>query len=417
MAKRLTDALVLRLAAPKHGPKVVWDTLATGFGVKVTPKGKRLFVLQTRYPGHSVQTTRTIGRYPAISLAGARAKAEKWYGLAKTGIDPAIDEAKTAERERRAAMLAQERSFGSVAEAYFARGLTGQRWGHRVRRQIERELIPHWGNRPIAEITRLDVVALIEAIMARPARAYAANVFQAIRAVFNWALERNFGLENSPCDRIRISKLIGEKQVRTRVLSDEELQKLWAATGKLADPYGPLVRMLMLTGCRVNEAAGARWREFDLTNRLWVIPAERFKSNAQHAVPLCDDMLALLDGLPPGDFLFSTTKGKRPINGLSKAKARIDAMMGDVPPWVFHDIRRTVRTRLSALRVPEPIAEAVIGHARKGLARIYDQHEFADEIREALDAWAAKLRTIVGAVPARPGAENVVALQSKRRSR
>jgi integrase len=177
-----------------------------------------------------------------------------------------------------------------------------------------------------------------------------------------------------------------------------------------------MIRALMLTGARLDEVAGARWREFDWPRRLWSVPAERYKSKAEHIVPLSNDAVALFDNLPRwsnGDYLFSTrvgrkpddTKaskrarkkpdGKKPVNGFSKAKARIDAHIGEVPHWVLHDIRRTVRTRLSALRIPDPIAEMVIGHAKKGLARVYDQHKYVDEMREALEAWSACLRRIV----------------------
>jgi integrase len=169
----------------------------------------------------------------------------------------------------------------------------------------------------------------------------------------------------------------------------------------------------MLTGQRKAEVAGARWREIDLERRLWTIPPERFKSDAVHVVPLADPAMALLAGLPRfagGDYLFSSTHGRKPVNGFSNAKIvleqRLAEALGAEPErWVLHDIRRTVRTRLSGLRVPDPVAEMVIGHARKGLARVYDQHQYLDEMREALDAWAMRLRSIV-----EPPATNVVAL-------
>jgi integrase len=114
-----------------------------------------------------------------------------------------------------------------------------------------------------------------------------------------------------------------------------------------------------------------------------------------------------------GDHLFSTTFGKKPVSGFSKAKARLDKMMtedlGSSPAaWVIHDIRRTVRTRLASLRVPDMVAEMVIGHGRKGLQRVYDQHGYDDEMREALEQWAGKLRSIVEPPPA-----NVVELRVK----
>src|SRR5262249_33220688 len=178
----------------------------------------------------------------------------------------------------------------------------------------------------------------------------------------------------------------------------------------LGYPYGPLYRFLLLTGTRLNEAAKARWEEFDPeirrrlrerdgnaiewsavdpSKKVWTIPRERFKSDAEHKVPLCDDALAILESLPrfaDCDLIF-TLNGKTSIGGFSAAKARLDKLMAEamrkadekLAPWVNHDIRRVVRTNMSALKIPDHIAELVMGHGRKGLQRIYDQHQYLDE--------------------------------------
>jgi integrase len=219
--------------------------------------------------------------------------------------------------------------------------------------------------------------------------------------------DRPYKLTASPCDRIKPGKLIGAKKVRTRVLADDELRTLWKACDEIKYPFGPLVQMLMLTGVRLNEAAGAQREEF---NGIWAIPAERYKSGQEHRLPITDDMRELLKALPEfksGDHLFSTTSGKKPVSGFSKAKARIDELMpAGTEPWTFHDIRRSVRTRLSGLQIPtrdrkstvpipDHVAEMVIGHGRKGLQRVYDQEKYEFEIREALEAWQARLRLII----------------------
>jgi integrase len=158
---------------------------------------------------------------------------------------------------------------------------------------------------------------------------------------------------------------------------------------------------LLLTGQRRDEVAGMRWREIDLKAKLWTIPEERFKSGVSHQVPLVPDMIAILETLPKSfDHLFSTTQGRKPVSGYSKAKQLLDQRMAPATRWTFHDLRRTCRTHLSALRVPDTVAEMVIGHGRKGLQRVYDQHQFADEMREALGLWAGQLRDIVTPAPA-----------------
>jgi integrase len=172
-------------------------------------------------------------------------------------------------------------------------------------------------------------------------------------------------------------------------------------------PYGPLLRLLLITGQRKSEVAGARWSECDLDKRLWTIPAERMKANAAHAVPLSDEAMQILDGLPafrPLHHLFSMTFGAKPVNGFAKAKDRLDKEMakrlpGKPEPFVVHDIRRTVRTHLSALPVTDVVKELVIGHTQKGLHKVYDLHAYVDEKRRALDLWAARVRDIVEPLP------------------
>ena len=202
--------------------------------------------------------------------------------------------------------------------------------------------------------------------------------------------------------------LVGDRVVRSRVLKDEEVRAFWRAADNLGYPYGPLFRLLVITGQRKSEVAEAHWSEFDLDARLWTIPAERMKADAVHIVPLSDMAVSILRNLPrfkQGDFVFSSTFGHIPVNGFSKAKAGLDKLMiGELgatpPPFVLHDIRRTVRTRLSALPIPDLVRELVIAHSKPGLHKVYDQHAYIDEKRHALDLWAARLRAIVEPRPA-----------------
>jgi integrase len=153
----------------------------------------------------------------------------------------------------------------------------------------------------------------------------------------------------------------------------------------------------------LREVSEARWSEVDLEGRVLVIPPERFKGGVSHRVPLCDDAFALVDGLPrDSEFLFTTT-GRKPINGWSRAKDAIDLHMGldDLPDWKIHDLRHTVRTRMAAMRIPDVVAEMVLGYGRKGIQRVYDQHSYEPEIRDALEQWDALLRAIMHPTPAK----------------
>jgi integrase len=172
-------------------------------------------------------------------------------------------------------------------------------------------------------------------------------------------------------------------------------------------PFNSIYRLLLLTGLRLNEVADAAWPEFDLPQRLWTIPAHRMKGKngkaRPHNVPLTADMLAILDTLPRfngGPYLFSATNGQSPSWVSSEIKARVDAAMAkrlraDVPAWTNHDLRRTVRSRLTELRVSPDVAEAILAHVKPGIRGVYDRFEHLDEKRDALTLWAQRLREIV----------------------
>jgi integrase len=173
-------------------------------------------------------------------------------------------------------------------------------------------------------------------------------------------------------------------------------------------PYGPLIRLLVLTGQREREVSDMTWSEINFDQALWTIPAVRMKGDRAHEVPLAPKTLALLRSLPrfsAGEFVFTTTDGAKAVNGFSKAKVRIDRLSG-VEKWKFHDLRRTMRTHLSALPVQDMVRELVIAHARPGLQKVYDQHTYRSKKRECLELWAARLKGIV-----EPPPPNVVPLR------
>jgi integrase len=263
-------------------------------------------------------------------------------------------------------------------------------------------------------------------VVDRGAPYQAHNLFTTGKRLFAWAIDQQvYGLESSPFDRLKPKAIIGKKEFRTRILSDDELRALWRATRRLGYPYGPLFRMLALTGQRKSEVAEARWSEFDLSRKLWTIPAERMKADAAHIVPLTDDVLAILKSLPRfkrGDHVFSSTFGVKPVNGFSKAKERLDRRMlrswraiarargedrrkAEIEPFVIHDVRRTMRTGLSALPVSDLVRELVIAHTKPGLHKVYDQFAYLDEKRSALTAWEVRLRSIVTPPPS---SDNVI---------
>ncbi len=457
MAKELKD----RALAKAKRPGITWDASATGLGFKVLPSGKKIWVMQLRWPGREMQTVRNIGVYgeePAMTLAKARDKARQYYALAKAGVDPfeaeereKAEEKARAEAERRAEAARKQNTFMGLSQRYIA-GRRGNRRAEADAQEIRRLLVLAWGDRPVHEIAPRDVRQLIEQHLRRSAYSAKAAWTHAV-GIFKLAVHEEL-IAASPCASLDKKLLFKNAKIgpRQRTLSDDEVFAFWRATGRLGYPAGPLYRLLLLTGCRLSEIAEARWSELHpelrralrkgdadwsavpAAHKVMTIPRERFKSDAEHIVPLVDDACRCLEGLPRFagcEFLFTAT-GSGAVWLGSKHKARVDARMlrtlralarrrGDDPtrvklaPWVVHDLRRAVRTNLSALRVDDHIAEMVLGHARQGLQRIYDQHRYASEIRDALECWAARLHQIVQPVPTSPPPPNVVDLTARRR--
>ena len=320
MAPRLlTDPFIRNLKPAPAGQRyAISDALVPGLRVRVTATGSKTYILWRRVaPTHKSASALALGAVGTLTLAQARDKARAWLAMIAQGQDP------------RAARQAHADTFGAVFEDYLKRHVRGHRKAKDVEREMRKELLPRWATKPVAAITRRDVISMVDEIKDRGAVYQAHNMLGHARTFFNWCIEKDI-LQSSPCDRMKATRLIGARKPRQRVLNDDELRAFWRAAGRLPYPHGPLFRMLLLTGQRRAECGEAQWPEFDLAAKLWTIPSERFKSDSTHMVPLADDVVALLHGLPrwvAGDYLFTHNGGKAPATVSSQAKASLDARM------------------------------------------------------------------------------------------
>lgn len=407
----------------------IMDALVPGFGVRVTESGNRTFILRTRFPGSDNPSRREIGKCDDMTLSDAREIARRWREMVKKGIDP-VEE---AQRERAAVLQKRQTTFGAVAEDFIREKLPSERKGKDVEREIRRDLLPKWSDLAITAVTDQHISSLIKT-KGRDGKVGARNLLALVKRFFRWAIAQpEYGISLSPCANIRATDILGEMpRSAARVLSADELFALWRAAGRMPYPVGPAYKMLCLTALRLNEAVDASWSEFNMREKVWVIPAERMKGKdggkkqaRAHAVPLTNELLELIGSLPrfnKGRFLFSTTDGESSIWIGSKIKERLDRRMlltlralakqrGDnpadvkLPHFVNHDIRRPVRSQLSRLKVTEEAREAVLAHARPGIKGTYDLHDYLDEKREALELWGRRLSAIVNQAP-----DNVVKL-------
>jgi integrase len=272
---------------------------------------------------------------------------------------------------------------------------------------IRKKLIPAWDDRPMNKIGRGDVITLVKEVAHNDGRYAAHHAFAQVSKMIAWALNNNRGgfgdFDLNPCRSIGITDLIGEATIRTHSLPDRDLAIVWRAAESLGYPFGPLYQILMLTGQRPNEIAGAKWSEIDRDRNALAVPASRMKMKLEHVTPLTPLTLSIFDGLPRlsgGDCIFTGTNGRAPVSGWSRAKARLDREVakldGITKDFDVYDFRKTVRTGLSSVGVTEHICERILAHKQPGLTRAYNQWDFLEEKRAALEKWEAKLLIIAG---------------------
>jgi integrase len=385
-----------------------WDTRAPGLCIR---QGAKIsFYVGKRPPGAKQFKWIRLGDYPALPLADGRSRASEIVG--------AIVDGRPAPVRPRGAV-----TFADIAEEFIEEVLPTTRKGQPKRtaaaeeKAFRDEVLPVLGKRPIAQIDHADIVECLEAIAGRTRRKGARlesggphavrKILPTINRFFEWAAyRRKGGLQTNPMTAITASELLSGKSfntVRDHVPSAADLRLVWRAALDTPYPFGPLILALILSGQRLSEIAEARRSEID--GECLVIPAERMKNRQVHAVPLTATLRALLDEMPSfdgGDFIFSTTGGKRPISGFSKYKTRFDraaAELGQVESWRIHDLRRAVRTGLSEAGVLPFHAELVIAHTQVGVHAVYDRHRYDAEKRKALIAWERRLVNIVKPLP------------------
>jgi integrase len=431
----LTDRSLQAMKPLPAGKRLVtWDALMPGMAVRVSGKGKnyvRSFYAVKRRAGQPNPSWVMLGRYPVMSLAEARAKARETLGALIAGEDLAA----VALAKRRAAEEAEQArqatTLAAVAEQYIKRHVAKLRSGAEAIGILHRELIPAWGERQLAEISKKDVIKLVEGVVdrggAKPEAGHrrsrggdhaARKRLAVLRGLFSWAVGRDL-IPTSPCGGISSKNVLGTAAPRDRVLDDDELRAVWRAAGAEGFPFGSLVRLLLLTGQRRDEIGEASWPEIDLDKGLLTIGSERMKTKTAHVVPLTPAAVEILRDLPRfagGDCVISQS-GAKPFSGFTRAKARLDARIaaesGAIKAFTLHDLRRTVRTRLSELGVLPFVAELILAHTQQGVAKVYDLHRYDTEKREALEAWERRLMSIVAPEPA-PAGEVV---QMRRRAR
>jgi integrase len=390
---KLTPAFIRKARVePGATRSIYWDTSLRRFGLLVMASGHKSFVVQYRHR----RSSRRLTLNSALSLADARKEAQAVLGRVAKGEDVV--------EERRKEQRRAVNSFEQIAREYLERNrslLSITKYGG----VLERLIFPKLGSWQIEEIKRSDIARLVDKVTEEQGPGAARSCLAVTRRVLNYHAGR--------ADDFRppvLSELARDLKAtkRARILNDDELRAIWKAAGASAGPFGALVRFLLLTGARRNEALHMRWSELNGGGSDWVLPAARNKIKVDLVRPLSGAAMSVLDGLPRiGDAIF-TLNGERAIGGLSDLKRQLDEASG-VRGWTLHDLRRTARSLMSRAEVPREHSEQCLGHVIRGTEGTYDRHDYYKEKQRAYDRLSALIGRIVGEQPT----DNVVPMRGE----
>jgi integrase len=383
MTKSAVDALK---AASKD--TVYWDAGLPGFGVKVTPRSRKVFVVLYRIGGAGSRLRKyTIGPYGRVTLQMARAEAQKVLAARLEGRDPA-----TEKRESKRRMTADR--VDDLIEVFIVQHVSKTRKAAEISRLLRREVVSRWGNRCVHAIGKRDIVELASEIAQRGTPMAANTLLKVIKTFLNWCVGRAV-IDASPAEGV---PLPGKEVARDRVLTNNELASVIRAARQIGGAYGGIVEMLALTGQRREEVAQMVGDEIDFNSRTWTLPGSRTKNGKPHIVHLSEACIKLIKRASRlGSYVFSIS-GVKPFQNFTNAKRALDELSG-VTGWRLHDLRRTCVSGMARLGVPPHVADKILNHQSgtiSGVAAVYQRHHFLAERKLAFERWGQYIETLVG---------------------
>jgi integrase len=456
MAKMYTDLSIQNLNAHRSKRLELPDAGAQGLYVCIQPgsgrKTSKSFALRFRRPdgrnarlvlGRFDGTKRTPHPKPQIgaslNIVEARMLAGRIHHQRAGGVDVISDRKASKLRQRLQIAADEENSLTALARRYFEeharheqrRWVEGARYlgldyreGQAKPTVIPNSLCDRWADRPVGKIGPADIKVVVDEAIKRSvaglerrretprAEATGRAMHAKLSAFFRWCVD-DMRIESSPCSKVRRPP---PSKSRERVLSDDELRKVWIAADGLEPQYGAVVRLMILTGARLREIGHMPWSELNDDLTVWTLPKERAKNKTELILPLSKLARAIIRSLPRIDgspFVF-TFDGDQPVESFSRMKRHLDALAGIAEPWRLHDLRRSTATALQRLGVRLEVTEAVLNHvsgSRGGIVGVYQRHDYAPEKRAALEKWASRLAALI---EGREAASNVVPMSGRK---
>ena len=417
---RLTDRAIAALR-PRAVRYEVWDAARKGFGVRITPRGVKSFVWLYHFAGRPRRLT--FSTYPQLSLADAGVKLAEAKQLLERGIDPGSLIVADPEAERHTETIEE------LVETYLARYAIRKRSAAEDRRMLHKDVLPRWAGRKAKDISRRDVVTLLNSIVDRGAPIQANRTLTILRRMFGFAVGQSI-IETSPCDKVEAPS---PENHRDRALSEDEIGLLWRvldSTPPMEPNVRRILRLMLATGQRKAEVLGLHTREIDFERGVWTLPANRAKNGREHLIPLSPLARRIIAEVPPNEkgYLFPSSLTGLPYRGqsidhatrylfdprTSRARKRPlrkapapPPLAGQMERFTPHDLRRSVATRMHELGISRGDVKMVLNHIETDVTSRYDRYDGLAEKRRALDIWGRRLEQIVsGESPA----ENVVEL-------
>jgi integrase len=395
----LTDDAVQKLMLPPDGPdgKIWFDDKISGLGVRCYRSGRKTWLYQFRLAGRSYKYE--IGSIQKVLASKARIEAKVAAGHVAKGENP-IDLKRQAEAKHKD-------QFGELVEEYLDEKLNPIKLGKKPMRprsyaEVKRHLEDHckpFKYRAIKSITQDDVASLYKKISRNAGPGAASHTWSTLRAFMHWCMGRGILEKN-------VAALYdggGANEPRERTLDDSEIAVVWKASGD--DQFGRIVKLLILTGARRDEAGHMHLDELTLESTQWVkpswlLPADRAKNRREHMIPLSETAVDLLKkDIETREAHVFGYGGTRGYSGWSKAKAALDKRIAEaghkLEHWTLHDLRRSFSSGLQRLKVEPHIIECCLNHATSKLQRTYQTYDYEDERRKALALWADHIDAVL----------------------
>jgi integrase len=395
------------------GKGIISDTNPTGFVARCQKSGKVSYFYRYRDKKTGKKYWMGLGVHGDITPKRARELAQAKAGEVAGRRNPLLEQ-QTERAEAAKAERAEENTVNAVLDEFVKRHASKLRSSDQVEGALDRYVRPAIGTMSIYDVRRRDIVKMLDGVADKAGPVMADRTLAHLRKALSWQAVRDDEFA-SPIVR-GMARTKPKERARDRVLADDEIRDIWKAleTADVPACYPTFVKSLLLCATRRNESADMNTAEID--GDVWTIPAARYKGKHDHVIPLTKQARELI-GDKPTDFVFSTTDGKRPFSGFSKAKHALDkeiakvrkaAGRGKMPRWTLHDLRRTGRTLMVRAGVSEDHAERCLGHVIEGVRGVYNRYEYLNEKRAAFEALAG----LVDGILDPPQADNVVPLRN-----